>query len=89
MKQLLTALCLAALALSLHAQQAGVNSQDVPYNPFGHPLIPDMMGDPSIVDIDGTFYCSVTTDGYGQGLETSGPPPGCGREILGTQQTRL
>lgn len=43
-------------------------------NPFGYPLIPDMVADPSIIEVDGTFYCYVTTDGYGQGLETSGPP---------------
>ena len=49
------------------------DNNSVPYNPFGHPLIPDMAGDPSIIVHDGTFYCYVTTDGYGQGLETSGP----------------
>jgi hypothetical protein len=41
---------------------------------FGRALIPDMMADPSIVDIDGTFYCYATTDGWGQGLATSGTP---------------
>ena len=46
----------------------------LPYNPFGNPLIPDLCADPSIIEVDGTFYCYVTTDGYGQGLETSGPP---------------
>ena len=40
----------------------------------GNALIPDMVADASIVDIDGTFYCYATTDGYGRGLETSGPP---------------
>lgn len=54
---------------------AAVNLPNKPgENPFGNPLIPDMVADPSIVEIDGTFYCYVTTDGYGQGLETSGPP---------------
>lgn len=43
-------------------------------NSFGNPLIPDMVADPSIIEVDGTFYCFVTTDGYGHGLETSGPP---------------
>lgn len=43
-------------------------------NPFGNALIPDMIADASIVDIDGTFYCYATTDGYGRGLETSRPP---------------
>lgn len=41
---------------------------------FGQALIPDMVADPSIVDIDGTFYCYATTDGWGQGLATSGTP---------------
>jgi hypothetical protein len=43
-------------------------------NPFGNPLIPDMIADASIQEIDGTFYCYATTDGYDRGLETSGPP---------------
>jgi hypothetical protein len=41
---------------------------------FGHALIPDLVADPSIVEIDGTFYCYATTDGWGQGLNTSGTP---------------
>lgn len=43
-------------------------------NPFGHALIPDMVADASIQLIGDTFYCYATTDGYGRGLETSGPP---------------
>jgi len=43
-------------------------------NPFGNPLIPDMIADASIQEINGIFYCYATTDGYDQGLETSGPP---------------
>lgn len=43
-------------------------------NPFGHPLVPDMIADASIQVIGDTFYCYATTDGYGRGLETSGPP---------------
>ncbi len=43
-------------------------------NPFGHALVPDMTADASVQEIDGTFYCYATTDGYGRGLETSGPP---------------
>lgn len=43
-------------------------------NPFGNALIPDMVADASIIDVDGTFYCYATTDGYGQGLLSSGPP---------------
>jgi hypothetical protein len=45
-----------------------------PNNPFGNALIPDMVADASIQEIDGTFYCYATTDGYGKGLATSGPP---------------
>ena len=41
---------------------------------FGQALIPDMAADPSVVDMDGTFYCYATTDGWGQGLATSGTP---------------
>jgi len=41
---------------------------------FGQALIPDLLADPSIVDIDGTFYCYATTDGWGSGLGTSGTP---------------
>lgn len=43
-------------------------------NPFGHPFIPDMIADAGISEFDGVFYCYATTDGYGQGLATSGPP---------------
>ncbi len=43
-------------------------------NPFRHALVPDMIADASIELIDSTFYCYATTDGYGRGLETSGPP---------------
>lgn len=45
-------------------------------NPFGNALVPDMIADASIQEIDGMFYCYATTDGYGRGLETSGPPGG-------------
>lgn len=41
---------------------------------FGRPLIPDLVADPSIVDINGMFYCYATTDGWGQHLSTSGTP---------------
>lgn len=47
---------------------------DKPENVFGHALVPDMIADASIIDVDGTFYCYATTDGYGRGLQTSGPP---------------
>jgi Beta-xylosidase len=39
-----------------------------------NPIIPDMIADPSIVKINGTYYCYATTDGYGKGLASSGPP---------------
>lgn len=42
--------------------------------PFGYALVPDMIADASIEKIGDTFYCYATTDGYGRGLETSGPP---------------
>lgn len=45
-----------------------------PKNPFGKPLIPDMIADASIQEINGTFYCYATTDGYDSHLDTSGPP---------------
>ena len=51
------------------------SSDDMPVsNPFGKALLPDMIADASIEEIDGTFYCYATTDGYGRGLENSGPP---------------
>lgn len=50
----------------------GLNAQ--PKNPFGNPLIPDMVADASIQEIDDTFYCYATTDGYDRHLDTSGPP---------------
>jgi len=45
-----------------------------PSNPFGNALIPDMIADASIQEINGVFYCYATTDGYDNGLRTSGPP---------------
>lgn len=51
-----------------------VKAQSEFSNPFGNALIPDMIADASIQEIGGTFYCYATTDGYGRGLETSGPP---------------
>lgn len=41
---------------------------------FGRPLIPDLVADASIVDINGVFYCYATTDGWGKHLSTSGTP---------------
>ena len=51
-----------------------ITAQTEVSNPFGNALIPDMIADASIQEINGMFYCYATTDGYGQGLETSGPP---------------
>jgi len=33
-----------------------------------------MVADASIQQINGIFYCYATTDGYGKGLKSSGPP---------------
>jgi hypothetical protein len=41
---------------------------------FPRALIPDLLADPNIIEIDGIFYCYATTDGMGQGLSTSGLP---------------
>jgi hypothetical protein len=43
-------------------------------HPFGRPLIPDLVADASIVEFDGVFHCYATTDGWGQGIKTAGPP---------------
>lgn len=72
MKKILLSLSFLSIILLCHGQSP--DRKSIPYNPFGYPLIPDMAGDPSIIVHDGLFYCYVTTDGYGQGLETSGPP---------------
>lgn len=45
-----------------------------PAHPFGHPLVPDLVADPSIAEFDGTFYLFATTDGAGSGLATAGKP---------------
>jgi beta-xylosidase len=42
--------------------------------PFGNALIPEMLADASIIDVNGTFYCYATTDGMGHHLDTAGPP---------------
>lgn len=58
----------------LKPNQLFQKNQLVFYNPFGKSLIPDMVADASIQMIDGVFYCYATTDGYDNGLKTSGPP---------------
>lgn len=67
-KSLFTSLMLGLLISEPITAQTGAD------NPFGNALIPDMIADASIQEINGTFYCYATTDGYGRGLETSGPP---------------
>lgn len=68
-------LAIAVPALLLCAcAQTPVRDRVTLENPFGNALVPDMIADASIEEIDGTFYCYATTDGYGRGLETSGPP---------------
>lgn len=62
----------AALNCFLLLLMLSVNGQQE--NHFGNPLVPDMIADASIQEINGTFYCYATTDGYDRGLETSGPP---------------
>ena len=59
-----------AFVILLAAMSATLSSQ----NPFGHALVPDMIADASIELVGDTFYCYATTDGYGRGLDTSGPP---------------
>ena len=61
------------LAAGLLASSCLAPAATTPH-PFGRPLIPDMVADASIVDIDGVFYCYATTDGWGQHLSTSGTP---------------
>ncbi len=51
-----------------------LSKEEKPKNHFGQAIIPDMIGDVNILLHDSIFYCYGTTDGYDQGLETSGPP---------------
>lgn len=55
------------LLLSLIACAAKASAQTF------NPVVPDMIADPSIVNLNGTYYCYATTDGYGGGLALSGP----------------
>ncbi|MCF0198939.1 MAG: family 43 glycosylhydrolase [Bacteroidaceae bacterium] len=66
-----TLLCASLVA---QAQTPWQRTDDLPANPFGQALVPDMIADASIQHVDGTFYCYATTDGYGRHLDTSGPP---------------
>lgn len=49
------------------------NDDESYHSRFGLPILPDMIADASIQMIGDTFYCYATTDGYGRGLDTSGP----------------
>jgi len=74
MKRILL-LFILVVGYSLHCfSQNYIKRQEIPVNPFGHALVPDMIADASIQLIGDTFYCYATTDGYDQGLNTSGPP---------------
>jgi beta-xylosidase len=53
---------------------AGYSQDAVSKRSNGNPIISDMIADPSIVKINGVYYCYATTDGYNKGLATSGPP---------------
>lgn len=64
MRHLITSI----LLLAIHV--AGGIAQNL----FGNALIPDMVADASVQQIGKRYYCYATTDGYGHGLETSGPP---------------
>lgn len=48
MKLHLTIFCLLVMALNLQARQGNNMNKDLPFNPFGHPLIPDMVAEHSI-----------------------------------------
>jgi hypothetical protein len=65
MKDLFFLLSLVMAAVT-SGQQAGVEKRS-------NPMIADMIADPSIQKSGDTWYCYATTEGYGQGLATSGP----------------
>ena len=65
----LTSLCVAGLLGA-----CATTSAATPQHPFGRPLIPDLVADASIVEVNGVFYCYATTDGWGKHLSTSGTP---------------
>jgi Glycosyl hydrolases family 43/F5/8 type C domain len=68
-------LAMGLLAASVPAQlQETSKAENRVAGDFPRALIPDLIADPSVVEVDGTFYCYATTDGYGKGLSTSGPP---------------
>lgn len=73
-KRLSVIFCLGAMCLAMALQTTLATAQTRAAGDFPQALIPDLIADPSVVEVDGTFYCYATTDGYGQGLSTSGPP---------------
>lgn len=73
MRLLLTTLLIAASSAFAQSTQPAQTFRDSPSESHYRPLVPDMVADPSIAEFDGTFYMYATTDGYGRGLETSGP----------------
>jgi hypothetical protein len=62
-------LCLIVCAPAHGQAQINRSSQKSSHRP----LIPDMIADPTITEIDGTFYCYATTDGYGSTPAGYGP----------------
>ncbi|CAM3718069.1 family 43 glycosylhydrolase [Roseateles saccharophilus] len=63
------------LALAMHCLVAAAQQPaPKPAQPFGQPLVPDLVADPSIAEIDGTFYLFATTDGVGADLASAGKP---------------
>lgn len=59
--------CLFACQIaSAQSQHAAVRTNN--------PIITDMIADPSIIKIEGMYYCYATTDGFNHGLSSSGPP---------------
>lgn len=66
----LLCLALATQGLVAGAQQPAPR----PAHPFGRPLVPDLVADPSIAEFNGTFYLFATTDGAGADLATAGKP---------------
>jgi hypothetical protein len=67
-----TLLC---LALATHGLVAAAQQPAArPAHPFGQPLVPDLVADPSIAEFDGTFYLFATTDGAGADLASAGKP---------------
>lgn len=72
---LITIIMTTACSVPAPAQNSGfVLPADNDILNFGHALVPDLVADPSISEIDGTFYLYATTDGWGQHLSTSGTP---------------